>query len=140
MISDWISSLNECRFLERVPLLAISPTHASLVCVRLGTDFQPQRSWLRGERGLWVGNRTRFLVIAALVAVVVIAALAAFLVPRGDHAKLSETAATGPSPTLPEPTKTLIPTVHIAPAKGWRDGAKPAAANGLAVNALATGL
>jgi hypothetical protein len=23
MISDWISSLNECRFLERVPLLAV---------------------------------------------------------------------------------------------------------------------
>jgi glucose/arabinose dehydrogenase len=85
-------------------------------------------------------KRTSFLVIAALVAVVVIAALAAFLVTRGDHAKLPETAATGPSPTLPEPTKTLIPTVHIAPAKGWRDGAKPAAANGLAVNALATGL
>src|SRR5262245_6964208 len=85
-------------------------------------------------------KRTGLLVAAALVAAVVIAALAAFLVTRGDHAKLPETAATGPSPTLPEPTKTLIPTVHIAPAKGWRDGAKPAAANGLAVNALATGL
>jgi glucose/arabinose dehydrogenase len=85
-------------------------------------------------------KRTGLLVAAALVAVVVIAGLAAFLVTRGDHAKLPETAATGPSPTLPEPTKTLIPTVHIAPAKGWPDGAKPAAANGLAVNALATGL
>src|SRR5262249_43396581 len=85
-------------------------------------------------------KRTGLLVAAALVAVVPTAALAAFFVTRGDHAKLPETAATGRSPTLPEPTKTLIPTVHIAPAKGWRDGAKPAAANGLAVNALATGL
>src|SRR5262249_35152599 len=85
-------------------------------------------------------KRTGFLVAAALVAAVVIAALAAFLVTRGDHAKLPETAATGLSPTLPEPTKTLIPTVHIAPAKGWRDGAKPAAANGLAGDAVGTGL
>src|SRR5262249_16960937 len=85
-------------------------------------------------------KRTGLLVAAALVAAVVIAALAAFLVTRGDHPKLPETAATAPSPPLPEPTKTLIPPVHIAPAKGWRDGAKPAAANGLAVNALATGL
>ena len=85
-------------------------------------------------------KRTGLLVVAALLAVLVIAALAAFLVTRGDHAKLPETAGTGPSPTLPEPTKTLIPTVHIAPVKGWPDGAKPAAANGLAVNALATGL
>src|SRR5262249_62299023 len=85
-------------------------------------------------------KRPGLLVAAALVAVVLIAALAAFFVTRGDHAKLPETAATGRSPTLPEPTKTLIPTVHIAPAKGWRDGAKPAAANGLAADALATGL
>jgi hypothetical protein len=65
-------------------------------------------------------KRTGFLVAAALLAVVVIAALAAFLVTSGGHAKLPETAATGPSPTLPEPTKRLIATVHIAPAKGWR--------------------
>src|SRR5262245_62797662 len=84
-------------------------------------------------------KRTGLLVAAALVAAVVIAALAAFLVTRGDHAKLPETAATGPSPTLPEPTKTLIPTVHIAPAKGWRDGAKPAAADRVVMTSLAAG-
>src|SRR5438094_5743127 len=85
-------------------------------------------------------KRTGLLVASALVAVVVLAGLAAFLVTRGDHAKLPETAATGPSPTLPEPIKTLIPTVHIAPAKGWPDGGKPVAASGLTVNAFATGL
>ena len=41
------------------------------------------------------------------------------MLARGERAKLPETAAKGPSPTLPEPTKTLIPTVNIAPAKGW---------------------
>ena len=46
----------------------------------------------------------------------------------------------GPNPTLPPPKSEPIPTVHIAPAIGWPDGAKPTAAPGLAVNALANGL
>jgi glucose/arabinose dehydrogenase len=41
---------------------------------------------------------------------------------------------------LPPPTKAALPTVHIAPAKRWPDGAQPTAASGLAVNAFATGL
>ena len=44
------------------------------------------------------------------------------------------------SRTLPPPHKTLLPTVHVAPAKGWADGDKPVAAAGLAVTAYATGL
>jgi hypothetical protein len=31
----------------------------------------------------------------------------------------------GPDPALPAPQKSLIPTVHIAPAKGWPPGASP---------------
>src|SRR5882757_8920192 len=46
----------------------------------------------------------------------------------------------GPSPILPPPQKTWIPTVNIAPAVGWPPGGKPVAANGMAVNAFATGL
>src|SRR5262249_60224775 len=38
------------------------------------------------------------------------------------------------------PAKALVPPLQLARAKGWGDGEKPAAANGLAVNALATGL
>ncbi len=45
-----------------------------------------------------------------------------------------------PSPQLAEPNETLIPTVKIAPAKGWPEGAKPLAAPGLEVRAFATGL
>ncbi len=45
----------------------------------------------------------------------------------------------GPNPTLPAPHRTFIPTVHIAPAKGWPTGVMPTAAAGLAVSALATG-
>jgi glucose/arabinose dehydrogenase len=46
----------------------------------------------------------------------------------------------GPSPTLPAPEHSWIPTVNIANATGWPAGGKPAAANGMTVNALATGL
>jgi glucose/arabinose dehydrogenase len=84
-----------------------------------------------------MNKRIGFLIIAVIV---VIGALSAFLVTGGDSAKVPETAAFGPSPTLPEPTRTLLPTVRIAPAKGWQDGGKPNAATGLEVRAFATGL
>ncbi len=46
----------------------------------------------------------------------------------------------GPEPKLPEPEKSLIPTVNVAKAIGWPAGGKPVAADGLTVNAFATGL
>jgi glucose/arabinose dehydrogenase len=58
----------------------------------------------------------------------------------GEVATLPADAGFGPQPVLPAPNPTLLPTVKIAPAKGWSAGATPAAALGLAVNAYATGL
>jgi glucose/arabinose dehydrogenase len=46
----------------------------------------------------------------------------------------------GPSPMLPAPQTSLIPTVNVAVATGWPAGAKPIAGDGMAVNAFATGL
>lgn len=46
-------------------------------------------------------------------------------------------AGSGPSPTLPPPNETLVPTIETAPAKGWPDGSEPIAATGLRVNAFA---
>jgi glucose/arabinose dehydrogenase len=46
----------------------------------------------------------------------------------------------GPNPALPAPEKSLIPTVHIAPAQGWPQGVQPTAPAGFRVTALATGL
>lgn len=57
----------------------------------------------------------------------------------GDSAQLPEEATVGANPTLPAPNPTMIPTVDIAPAKGWPPGASPAAAPGLAVHAFARG-
>jgi len=58
----------------------------------------------------------------------------------GEIATLPESAGMGPHPTLPPPHPTLIPTVNIAPAKGWPPGAAPADAADLVVNAFANGL
>jgi len=67
-------------------------------------------------------------------------ALAAGLVACGESSSLRVEDGTGPSPKLPEPNKTLIPTVNIAPAVGWANGAKPTAALGTQVVAFAEGL
>jgi glucose/arabinose dehydrogenase len=57
-----------------------------------------------------------------------------------ESATLPLKSGTGPQPQLPAPSRALIPTVHIAPAKGWPAGALPVAAPGLAVNAFASNL
>ena len=69
-----------------------------------------------------------------------IVALAAGLLACGESSTLQVSDGTGPAPKLPEPNKTLIPTVNIAEAIGWPQGAKPTPAQGLQVGAFAEGL
>lgn len=71
---------------------------------------------------------------------VLVIVLAGGLAACGENSRLQVSDGTGPSPKLPEPNKTLIPTVNIAPAIGWPDGAKPIAATGTQVAAFAEGL
>ncbi len=71
-----------------------------------------------------------------LSAVVLLAGLAAC----GDTAVLQSSEDTGANPTLPLPVKRLIPTVNIAPAKGWPLGAMPTPIAGMTVTPFATGL
>jgi glucose/arabinose dehydrogenase len=78
-------------------------------------------------------RRPALAILAAASALVTLAGC-------GDRSTLPVNADVGPSPQLPAPRKTLIPTVDIAPARGWPQGGKPQAAPGLEVNALATGL
>ena len=58
----------------------------------------------------------------------------------GETAKLTVAQGSGANPRLPLPTTTVLPTVHIAPAKGWSGGATPQAAAGTRVAAFAGGL
>ena len=78
--------------------------------------------------------------LVVLAAVIIIAGAGLYIAFSGGEAKLQESAAVGPTPTIPEPDRRLIPTINIAPAKGWPSGEKPNAASGLSVEALATGL
>ena len=57
-----------------------------------------------------------------------------------DLAKLTVEAGYGSAPTLPSPAQSFMPTVNIAPAKGWNVGDKPVAAMGTRVAAFATDL
>jgi glucose/arabinose dehydrogenase len=74
----------------------------------------------------------------ALLFVMLVSALT--LSACGEMAKLPVEAGTGPQPTLPPPRSTLIPTVNIAPARGWSQGEMPLVAPGMRVEAFARGL
>ncbi|WP_292039636.1 PQQ-dependent sugar dehydrogenase [Massilia sp. UBA6681] len=67
-------------------------------------------------------------------------AMLLLLAACGDRSTLSPGADVGSHPTLVSPVRSLIPTVDIAPARGWPPGGKPLAAAGLAVQAYASGL
>ena len=76
------------------------------------------------------GWRHRLVFLAALV----------LLGGCGETATLTVAQGSGTAPRLPPPATTLIPTVNIAPAQGWADGATPVAAAGTRVAAFARGL
>jgi len=57
-----------------------------------------------------------------------------------ETARLPDSATVGPDPALPEPTRSIVPTVKIAPAKRWPQGVTPKAAAGMQVSAFARDL
>lgn len=69
-----------------------------------------------------------------------LAALLAACTACGDKATLEVSDGTGANPRLPPPNKTLLPTVNVAPAKGWPEGGLPTATAGTQVKAFAEGL
>jgi glucose/arabinose dehydrogenase len=74
-------------------------------------------------------------VIAACVAT-----LALPLAGCNDQATVASGEDFGPSPKLVQPKSSLIPTINVAKATSWPEGAKPAAASGMTVKAFASGL
>ena len=67
-------------------------------------------------------------------------ALLGLLAACAETAQLTVAQGTGPSPVLPAPHTTLLPTVNIAPAQGWAPGVRPQPASGLRLTAYAQGL
>ncbi len=57
-----------------------------------------------------------------------------------DYSRIAPGADVGRQPVLVQSSPPLIPTVNIAPASGWPDGATPTTAPGLSVSAFARGL
>ena len=80
----------------------------------------------------WAANKQH-----AVRALVVLFSTAIGLTACSETAKLPLSASFGPNPALPAPNPTLLPTVNIAPAKGWPDGVKPVSAPGTTVTAFA---
>lgn len=76
----------------------------------------------------------------SLVVLILILAIVAWWVMRGEPAEHTVTAVTGEDPVLAEPDPQTIPTVEVAAPIGWEEGDAPAAAEGLAVNRFAAGL
>ncbi len=58
----------------------------------------------------------------------------------GGPSTQSIDAGSGPNPALPQPESKPIPTVNVAPAKGWSGEQKPSAAAGFEVTSYAAGL
>ena len=78
--------------------------------------------------------------LIALVVFLLVLAVAGYFLTRGNTADLSVEEVTGADPTLVEPEEESFPTVQIAKPVGWKDGEKPAAAEGLEVVRFAEGL
>jgi glucose/arabinose dehydrogenase len=76
-------------------------------------------------RAAWAATGT-----AALLALGACAEPARFTIAEGS----------GNNPALPTPSRAWIPTVNIAPARGWPDGVMPTPARGLRVQAFARDL
>jgi glucose/arabinose dehydrogenase len=76
----------------------------------------------------------------AVKSAAILGALAVLLAACRDESKISEQATVGPNPILPAANKPAIPTVNIAPAKGWSAGTMPSPAADFSVTAFATGL
>ena len=85
-------------------------------------------------------NPTRNFLSRSLRRWCLLAAATGVLSGCGETATLTVASGSGLHPQLPAPNRTLIPTVHIAPAVGWAQGAMPTSAPGTVVSAYATGL
>ena len=114
---------DQLQWLARLDRRGLPVAHADLPQL-------PGFSTVAVSRSFWVSAPG-----TTLLALVVVALSAC-----GEVARLPISAGTGSAPTLPPPNQTLIPTVNIAPAKPWPNGAMPKAVEGARVAAFARNL
>ncbi len=103
------------------------------VMATAAADGRPRRRGPPSEPPRW--HQRSGLMRASLLGVVLLV-----LAGCGEQASLPVSAGTGPSPQLPPPKSSWIPTVNIAPARGWPEGTAPTPAEGLRVQSFAAGL
>ncbi|MGV3554594.1 MAG: PQQ-dependent sugar dehydrogenase [Croceibacterium sp.] len=75
-----------------------------------------------------------------LLVLLLILAVAAWWVLRGEPAQHSVEEVSGEDPVIAQPDPQLVPTVKVFKPVGWDEGETPEAAEGLAVNRFAEGL
>nr|WP_047166941.1 sorbosone dehydrogenase family protein [Sphingomonas sp. Y57] len=80
------------------------------------------------------------LLIALCVVLIVAAVAALYVLATRERAEIAFDKVTGPTPELSEPRETLLPTLAVAKAIGWKAGEAPVPAKGLSVAAFAEGL
>ena len=73
-------------------------------------------------------------------ALAIVSTLALTVGACGTESRLDPAMGYGATPALPQPGRTLIPTINIADATGWPEGRMPTSAQGLRVQAFASGL
>ena len=80
------------------------------------------------------------LTVVAVAGVIIVVAAGCTMMALRDNAVLTGADGIGPNPKLPEPQHSLIPTLFIAPAKPWADGAAPKGVAGTQVVKFASDL
>ncbi len=113
---------------DRVDLLALALQRAGAAPVQAAMQQQQasnNKTMTRNASGI----RSRCVAVALLPMVLWLGGC--------ESSRLPPHADVGPNPVLPAPEKTLLPTVNIAPAVPWPEGATPQAAPGLQVAAFA---
>ncbi len=84
--------------------------------------------------------KKRSILLTLVVSLVLVLAVIVGFSMFGGPAALPPIRGYGPNPELPEPNQRLIPVLNVSNATGWVNGEKPVAAEGMEVNAFASGL
>jgi len=80
------------------------------------------------------------LLIALPFAIVIAALVVVYVLATSEKSMIDFAKVVGAKPEISEPRETLIPTLNVAKAVGWKAGEKPTAGAGLSVAAFAEGL